>query len=96
MLVSGHERCWLLVTFDAAVVFPDAGKSATRNSCTSSSTGSAAETEEARNSASLGPFTLGGPFTSLEAVARSVVDRQTGNSSSVAPKGISPLLALEE
>jgi hypothetical protein len=96
LVFGGYEHCWLLVGFHAAVVFPDAGKSATRNSCTSSSTGSAAKTEEARNSASLGPFAMGGPFTSLEAVARSVVDRQTGNSIGVAPKRIPFVLALEE
>ena len=42
------------------------------------------------------PFTLGGPFTSLESMALSVGNRQTGNSNCVAPKRISSLLALEE
>jgi hypothetical protein len=97
LLVSGgYEHCWLRVAFDAAVVFPDAAKSATRNSCTSSSSGSAAKTEEARNSPNLGPFAMVGPFTSLEALACSVVDRQTGNSIGVAPKTIPFVLALEE
>lgn len=50
MVVScGYEPCCLLVAFYAAGVFPDACKSADRDSCASSSTGSAAEREEARN-----------------------------------------------
>lgn len=41
-------------------------------------------------------FALGTAFTYLESMALSAGSRQTGNSNCVAPKRISPLLALEE
>ncbi len=95
--LRGHEPCRLFVSSYAAVVFPDTGKYADLDPrAASSACCAAAADKEACKPWSNRPFALGDAFTSLEAVAFSAGDRQTGNSSWVAPKRISFVLALEE
>ena len=92
----GHESCPIVVSFYAALVFTVTSKYANRDSCAASSTCCVAASEKAGEPRSSRPFALGTAFTYLESMALSAGSRQTGNSNCVAPKRISPLLALEE